>query len=333
LLDQYDRGARLSFARNPEYFAEGDLPYMDGVEYYIIPEAVTRFASFRSGDLDMLGPAATDVAAIESEMDDVTLLSTAGTAYYATTIATFKEPWNDERTWRAVALAISKQDANQVISAGRGFVGDPLTGSKWALTEEELLQVPGYKGLGDGAESDMETRWTEARALFDAAGVAEGTEVAVHGRDVFEPWATVFADGLTNAGLVPTLSLYERGQYDELLAAKDYGDMSANSRGSGFADPTPVYADSYLESSGRHYTGLVLPEVEDLFRRQDAALDPEERMDLANQMQKAYLTAYPAEIAAFTETRYALRDYVKDYGNLYGSIHVSRKLQWMWLDK
>jgi ABC-type transport system substrate-binding protein len=214
-----------------------------------------------------------------------------------------------------------------VINNGRGFVGGPLPpGTRFALSEQELEKVPGYKG-------DMEPRWAEARKLLAAAGVPEGTTVELMGRDLFENWALVFADGLGKIGLKANITLHERGKYDERLAAKDYGDMSANSRTAVFADPTPVFGDNYVKGAGRHYTDLVIPEVEDLFVRQEQELDPDKRLALAKQMQKAYLDVYPAEIAAFVETRQAMYNNVKGYGELYGTFYASRKFQWLWLDK
>ncbi len=333
--DRIDQGSLYRFTRNPNYY-EADLPYLDGFEYHIIPEVVARFAAFQSGNLDLSTVEVGDRDGVRG-MSDTTLLTTAGTAYWATTIATWKEPWTDERTWTAVGLAINKDDFNQASFQGESMHGGPMPpGSSWALTEDELLMVPGYKGLGDGQESDMDARWTEARRLLDAAGVAEGTRVELLGRDgsaSFENWALVSADGLQHVGLDVNINLFERGTYDDRLTNLDYGDMAANSRGAAFVDPSPVFADSYIEGAGRHYTGLVIPEVEELFVQQESELDIERRFELQNRMQKAFLEVYPAEISVFTAPALAHWNYVHGYGELYGGFFASRKNQWMWLDR
>ena len=61
------------------------------------------------------------------------------------------------------------------------------------------------------------------------------------------------ADGLRNAGLDPGINLYERGAYDERLAAGDFGDMAANSGNAAFPDPTPALANTYVEGASRNY--------------------------------------------------------------------------------
>ena len=332
MLERVDTGTLVVLKKNPKYFHK-DLPYLDGWEWHIIPEAVANLAAFRSGNLDMFGPAVTDYEALK-RIANTTLLHVPGTTWYATTIATQKRPWNDPRVWKAIGLAISKQDFNQVQNLGQGGIGGPVPpGTSWSLSEKDLLNVPGYKGLGNGAESSMEVRWAEARKLLDATGIASGTPVQILSWSGFENWATTFKDGLERVGLRPQLNLVELGTYNERLAARDFGDMAANSRTAVFPDPTPVFADNYIKGAGRHYTDLVVPEVEELFGRQDSELDTNRRQELQHRMQVAYLEAYPAEIYGTTVTDTAFYDHVKDYGVEYPGLFQARKHEEIWLNK
>jgi peptide/nickel transport system substrate-binding protein len=334
ILDQVNQGSLYTMKKNPEYFMEG-LPRLDGWEWHIIPEEVARFAAFASGNLDLH---TVDTANLETVRNnsEMTLLETSGTAYWVTTIPTFKDPWKDDRIWKAIALAADKDAFNIANFQGTSTHGGPLPpGSLWALSEEELLQVPGYKGLGDGQESDMDARWAEANKLMRAASFPESRDIdlfGLSGSPAFENWAIVLADGVSHIGLTANITLHERGVYDERLAARDFGDLAANSRSAVFPDPTPVFADSYLDGSGRNYTGIVIPEVEDLFVQQESELDQERRFALQNEMQKAFLKVYPAEISVFTVTRQGMYNYVKEYGEAYGSFYQGRKYQYVWLD-
>jgi ABC-type transport system substrate-binding protein len=229
---------------------------------------------------------------------------------------------------------VSKQDFNQVQSLGEAEIGAALPPSnKYSLTEKELLQIPGYKGIGDGKESDMATRRAEAKKLLAAAGVPEGyaARVLSWGPN-FENWATVFKDGLEQVGLKVELNMVELGVYNERLAARDFGDMAANSRTAVFPDPTPVYADNFIKGAGRHYTDLVIPEVEDLYVKQDQELDEEKRFDLQHQMQLAHQKAYP-DISCFTITNQAFYKRVKNYGVQYGGLFQGRKNEEVWIDR
>jgi ABC-type transport system substrate-binding protein len=48
VLKSYDKGVRVVFERNPNYFMKG-LPYLDGVVIEIVPDAAARLAVLRAG--------------------------------------------------------------------------------------------------------------------------------------------------------------------------------------------------------------------------------------------------------------------------------------------
>src|SRR5262249_3865419 len=54
LLERYEPNVKVVFKRNPEYF-HPDQPYVDGVEWLIIPDESTALAMYRTGQID-LGP-------------------------------------------------------------------------------------------------------------------------------------------------------------------------------------------------------------------------------------------------------------------------------------
>jgi peptide/nickel transport system substrate-binding protein len=334
MLDQVNQGSRYTFKKNPNYFVKG-RPYLDRIEFNIIPEAVARFAAWRSKNLDMYSPQATDVAEVQG-ISDATYIKTGGTAYWVISVPTWKQPWNDDRIWKAIALAVNKDDFNKAQFLGTSSHGGPMPpGSEWSLSEQDLLRVPGYKGLGDGKESTMDARWAEAKKLLSAASFDPRQERGLFSWDTasFSVWAEVILDGLRNVGMENVkLTLVDRGTYDERLSKRDYGDMAGNSRSAVIPDPTPVFADSYIEGAGRHYSGLVIPEVEDLFVKQEAELDHNKRFALQNEMQKKFLAKWPLDISVFTVTNEAIWNHVKDYGPIYSSMYQGRKYEGLWLD-
>jgi ABC-type transport system substrate-binding protein len=335
IFDDVQQGVRYSFRKNPDYFLAGK-PYLDRVEFNIIPEPVAAFAAWKGGELDMYGPQAVDVPEIEGTAD-ATYVKTGGTSYWVMTVPTQKDPWTDERLWSALALSVNKEDFNQAQFLGTTAFSSPMPpGSEWGLSEEELLQFPGYKGLGDGQESDMDARWAEAKKLFSAANFDLSRRLELFSWDSgsFSVWMEVVLDGLRNAGLENTnLTLVDRGTYDERLFNRDWGDLAGNSRNAAAPDPTPVFADNYIKGAGRHYSDLVIPEVEDLFVRQEATLDRQARSGLVNQMNKAFLAKWQLDISCYTVQNEALWNYVKDKGPEYGSMYQARKYDALWLDK
>ena len=49
ILERYERGVKLVFKRNPDYYIKG-LPYVDGIEWQITPDAAARVALLRVGE-------------------------------------------------------------------------------------------------------------------------------------------------------------------------------------------------------------------------------------------------------------------------------------------
>jgi ABC-type transport system substrate-binding protein len=54
MLERYEPNVKAVFTRHPEYFRPGQ-PYVDGVEWLVIPDESTALAMYRTGKLD-LGP-------------------------------------------------------------------------------------------------------------------------------------------------------------------------------------------------------------------------------------------------------------------------------------
>ena len=54
VLERYDPNVKAVFKRHPEYFRQGQ-PYIDGVDWLVIPDESTGLAMYRTGQLD-LGP-------------------------------------------------------------------------------------------------------------------------------------------------------------------------------------------------------------------------------------------------------------------------------------
>ena len=54
IMTKYEPAEIAEYQRNPNYY-DADNVYVDGVDYFVIPDKATAIANFRSGNLDMLG--------------------------------------------------------------------------------------------------------------------------------------------------------------------------------------------------------------------------------------------------------------------------------------
>jgi ABC-type transport system substrate-binding protein len=138
VLEEYIRDQRMVVTRNDDYWREG-YPLLDGIEFQIIGDEVTRAASLESGDIDIMEVRdGAQVADFESRDDFEVYLSDEGEVteeilFFNTAAPPFDEPVARE----AVATAIDREEISDVLSGGRFPPADgPFKeGSPWYVDD------------------------------------------------------------------------------------------------------------------------------------------------------------------------------------------------------
>jgi ABC-type transport system substrate-binding protein len=87
-----------------------------------------------------------------------------------TRFKTYCEPFNDPRVRRAFHLAVDRREVVDVIGSGAWIQVGPVNNAVklWALPDDELHSLPGYR-----QDSNRAADIAEARALYEAAGSPE----------------------------------------------------------------------------------------------------------------------------------------------------------------
>src|SRR6267143_492883 len=129
ILKSYEKGVRVVFERNPDYFMKG-LPYLDGAVIDITPDAAARLAVLRAGKAELphiwgwVSPEeARSVKQTNPEMSVTPYVVIAQGFIY---LRTDQPPFNDVRVRRAMSLAIDRKAWNGALVFGEGCV-DPGT--------------------------------------------------------------------------------------------------------------------------------------------------------------------------------------------------------------
>lgn len=120
-VEKWTRGSSIVLKRNENYWREG-LPYLDAVEFRIIPDDSARFDALRSGDLDAAQIDAKDIATAEQAGD----LSVREEAAYVDLLYlnTDKPPLDDVDVRRALAYAIDRDALINTVWSGTGEPAD-----------------------------------------------------------------------------------------------------------------------------------------------------------------------------------------------------------------
>ncbi len=182
ILKDYVRGSVAKLEKNPTYWGrnpvgpgEGDqLPYIDGLQYIIIPDVSTRQAALRTGKIDRdINYTFDDAEIVQRLAPDIVAGEGAlgGPAYYVY-MNSQKAPFDDVRVRRALSMAVDLEGIRDSFNHG---LGQLLT---WPV-EYVVAYKDIYLGLDDPEMPDsVKELYTynpdKAKELLADAGYPDG---------------------------------------------------------------------------------------------------------------------------------------------------------------
>ncbi|MEF8840751.1 MAG: ABC transporter substrate-binding protein [Haloarculaceae archaeon] len=234
-FDEHEPGNVLRMTAFEDY--REDRPYLDAVRVRPVPDADSRVAALRSGDIDLAR--AVPGRAAESVRGDsnTSLLRQRATGWAQIHINCSVEPWDDPAVRRAVAHVV---DRSSIVEAGVSGFGTPA----WQPYAEQSIW---NFDLGDSKrERDVE----EAQRILEEAGnPLEGETLTIKTNTryaVMESTADLAIAQLREAGIDAETEVLEWGtQLSDFLNA-NFGAMA-------FSVPFKIDPD-------RHYYGFVHPD-------------------------------------------------------------------------
>jgi peptide/nickel transport system substrate-binding protein len=198
----WDVNQSLVVERNPDYWQEDkngvQLPYLDKITFRPVAEAIQRTNSLEGGQLDVIHTAdGQQYFALTQEADKFDLLKEKNgrreIRYYLLNVA--KPPFDDPDARRAVALAINREEINQIRNNGAYEVGDgPFDTS-----------VPGYTKNNGYPKFNLAQAKKLAQKYKDAHG-GEFSVILEHTNDPANSQeAQLLKEQLAKAGIDATL--------------------------------------------------------------------------------------------------------------------------------
>jgi peptide/nickel transport system substrate-binding protein len=168
ILKEYVRDQKLSYDANPNYWR--GKPYLDGIDYNIIPDPTVQLLAYKSGDIDTLGVQAKDAQGLIDE--GFQIATSTDMVINMCLIPSSKNPdspLHDIRVRRAVEYAIDKQ-----------ALVDGLTYGYGVATNQEFCLPPYRDDTTVGYPYDPQ----KAKDLLTQAGFPNGIDITVYQVDV-----------------------------------------------------------------------------------------------------------------------------------------------------
>jgi peptide/nickel transport system substrate-binding protein len=323
----------LKLERNPDYWKPG-LPYLDGIEYTIIPNRSTAVLGFIAGKFDMTFPYEITFALmkdIKSQAPDA-VCDTEPLNVAVTLAIVRKPPFDDLELRRALAMALDRQAFSDILEEGHADISGvmlPPPEGIWGIPVEQLRPFPGY-GI------DVAKSREEARAIMKKHGYGPDNplKVKLSARNIsgYRDPGTILIDQLKSIGIEAEMETIETANWIPKLMRKDYT-LAVSLSGSAVDDPDQIFYESYVCKSPRNYTGYCDRDMEALVDKQSMEPDPAKRKQIVFEIEKKMAADVVRPIIYHSRASTCWQPYVKNMTQMSNSAYNSWRLEDAWLDK
>jgi peptide/nickel transport system substrate-binding protein len=265
-LKNYVRGSYIELERNPNYWKKG-LPYMDGITYFIIKDTSARAKAIRSGrvDVELRGLPPTEADAIKQQLgDEVVVAYPKAIVNWGVVVNVDKKPFDDVRVRQALSLAIDRYDMAKTLGPLTGLetVGGLMhPDSPWALSTEELQEVPGF---GKNYEANLQ----DAKRLLAEAGY------------LISSWKKI--------GVEAEHKLEESATWSQTRVTRDF-ELLVDPYGSSVVGDPDDMLNKFITGGQPNWGRFSNPAADALFAQQKTEMNEARRIQLVKDMQKVLM--------------------------------------------
>jgi peptide/nickel transport system substrate-binding protein len=324
----------LKLVKNPDYWKKG-LPYLDGIEFPIIPNRSTAVLAFVTNRVDMTFPTALSVA-IEKDVkaqDSKAICEIKPTNVSTNLIINRdKPPFDNVDLRRAMALALDRSAFVKILFEGQADIGGsllPPPAGVWGLPSDILKTLPGYG-------PDVKKNRDEARAIMQKLGYGPDKKLAIkvstRNLGEYRDPAVILIDQLKDIYIDGELDVVETGVWFAKIARGDYA-VGLNLTGNGIDDPDQGFYENYACGSERNYTHYCNKDLEKLFDQQSVETDLNKRKQLVFDIDKKIQEDVARPILYHSRMATCWKPYVKNMTIMVNSSYNGFRYEDLWLDK
>ena len=293
MLVEWQRNTRMVLKRNPHYWGKapdgGALPYLDEIEFQIIPDDATRLLKLKAGEVH--GTEFIPFSRVKELKADQNLRmelwpSTNVMTYGMFCGEKFKDgstnPMSNQKFRQALNYAVNKDAIIAITTQG---LGKKLQSFMSSVTPLNILGGPVY-------EYDL----AKAKALMAESGVPAGTTIACQflaGNQNHLNNLTAMQQMWAQIGVKLVLTPLDNPTRVAKYRAEDY-QINAGGWTDDIADPSEITSYyAYYPNIHNLHTQWQDPRVNELFELSQKEIDVAKRRALYKELQERYIVAAP----------------------------------------
>jgi peptide/nickel transport system substrate-binding protein len=331
---EYRLNELMRLERNPNYWKKG-LPYLDGIEYRIVPNRATRMLGLAAGKFDMSYPTDVSVALmrdLKSQAPALECFTRRSNVSTNLIINRDAPPFDNPVVRRALALTLDRAAFIDILTEGQAAVAGamlPPPDGVWGMPKVMLEVLPGYG-------PDIKRNRDEARELMRGLGYGLGnrlkTKVFTRDTPGFRDPALIVTEHLKEIYIDSEVEVVDTPLFYNRVFKKDYS-IGMNQTGSALDDPDQNFYENYSCGSLRNYTNYCNPELEKAFERQSIERDFETRKRMVWEIERKLIEDVARPIIFHGVAGACWQPYVKNVTIMVNSVYNGWRWEDIWLDR
>jgi peptide/nickel transport system substrate-binding protein len=329
---EFKPNQRIKVARNPDYWKNGQ-PYLDGIEYTIIPNVSTRLLAFITGNFDYLPAVSIPLLKdVKAQAPNAICTITARNINRTLGINRDKPPFDNPDLRRAMTLSLDRQAYIDILTEGQGNIGGvmlPAPEGIWSMPPELLRTLPGY-------DPDIRKNRTQARQIMEKLGYGPDKKLAVtvSTRNIatYRDAAVILIDQLKEIYIDGVLEPIDTVNWYPRVMRKDFT-VTVNVSENSLDDPDPILYQNYVCGAERNYTGYCNPELDKQIDRQSIETDRDKRRQLVWEIERKLAEDDARPSILYLRAADCSHPQVKGLTVMINSIFNGSRFEDLWLDR
>ena len=321
----------IRVTRNPNYWKQG-RPYLDGIEYPIIPSISTRILGFVAGKFDTVAGVTVPLLKDVKSQAPQAICEVAPTNVPRTLLVNpAAPPFDNSELRRAMTLSLDRKSFIDIITLGLGDIGGvmlPAPEGVWGMPPDMLKTLPGY-------DPDVAKNRAAARKIMEKLGYGPDKRLAVKVsiRNIAptrDP-AVILIDQLKEIYIDGELETVDTTQWYPKVMRRDFSVGMVVSE-NGLDDPDQQFYENYVCGADRNYSGYCNPQLDELIDRQSMEPDREKRRQMVWEIERRLAKDNVRPVIFYARQASCRQPRVKGMTLMVNSIYNGSRFEDLWVD-